>query len=85
MKCNLECHMDYTDVPKITVGNPNVKSLIEEFKTINRHPFNMKTYIEFAEILYSIDQHATLICVDKDSVKLIDIEETLKNYKNNLY
>ena len=70
------------DFPKVTVGNTNVKSLIEEFKTINRHPVNMKTYIEFAEILYSIDQHATLIWVDKDSVELIDIEETLKNYKN---
>lgn len=72
------------DYPKVTVGNLNVKSLIEEFKTINRYPVNMKTYIKFADILYSIDQHATLIWVDKDSVELIDIEVTLEVFKNTI-
>jgi len=84
MKCNLECHIDYADVPKITVGNPNVKSLIEELKQMKYIQADMRAYHKLAQILYSIKPYATLIVYTETSVKVVDIEVTLEVFKNTI-
>ena len=72
------------DVPKITVGNSNVKSLIDELKQMKYIRADMRGYHELAQILYSIEPYATLIDYTETGVEVVDIETTLDVFKNTI-
>ena len=77
-------NMEYMNVPEITVGNPNVKSLIEELKQMKYIQADIGAYHKLAQILYSIEPYATLIFYTETSVKVMDIEATLEVFKNTI-